>query len=64
MTVSFPGLPPLLDGESYLCHFRESGDGGVVFTTEATEVTNNTVYTCDLNGTIPTFSGVKLGKLV
>ena len=64
VTVSSPGLPPLLDGESYRCHFRESGGGGIEFTTEATEVTNNTVYTCDLNGTIPAFSGVKLGKLV
>ena len=64
MTVSSPGLPPLLVGESYLCHFRERGDGGIEFTTEVTEVTNNVVYTCDLNGTIPAFSGVKLGKLV
>ena len=60
-----PGLPPPLvaSGESYLCHFRESS-GVIEFTTDATVLSPNKVYSCDLNGAVPRFIGIEFGKFI
>jgi hypothetical protein len=41
-------LPPLLDSETYLCHFA---GGEVMFTIEA--IGSGTTYTCNITGVIP-----------
>ena len=60
-----PGLPPPLvaSGESYLCHFRESC-GVIEFTTDAIVLSPNMVYSCDVNGAVPGFSGIELGMIM
>ena len=50
-------LPPLLTGETYLCHFAS---GGVTFTVDAEG--NETVYTCNVTGMIPSvYTGLSTG---
>ena len=51
-------LPPLLVGETYLCHFAS---GGVTFTVAA--MGSGTVYTCNVTERIPSeLEGLRKGE--
>ncbi len=55
-----PSLPPPLSGEMYSCQFKEA-DGPWELTASAT-TEDNMLYTCNLDGTIPSFEGSTLSK--
>lgn len=61
VSVSSPGLPMTLQNEAYECHFHNK-EMGLSFVVPTEEITANTEYTCNINGQVPTFSGIKAGN--
>ena len=59
--MSGPGLPAVLIGESYSCHFEDSL-GRFNITVPSMEVTPGTQYTCNITNIVQQFDGVQAGK--
>ena len=59
--MSGPGLPAVLGGESYSCHF-EDNLGRFNITVPSMEVTPGTQYTCNITTIVQQFGGVQAGK--
>ena len=59
--MSGPGLPAVLGGESYSCHFEDS-QGRFNITVASMEVTPGTQYTCNITNIAQQFGGVQAGK--
>ena len=58
MTLTSPGLPNLLPGESFYCHLADSEGRFPPIIVPAVEVTPGTVFSCDIEGLVPDYPGV------
>ena len=62
--MSGPGLPAVLGGESYSCHFEDSR-GRFNITVPSVEVgSDRTQYTCDITNDLQLFQGVQAGRCI
>ncbi len=52
MTLTSPGLPNLLPGESFSCHLEDSEERFPPIIVPAVEVTPGTVFSCDIEGLV------------
>jgi hypothetical protein len=62
ISVSNPGLPDTLVGESYSCHFEDTLGRFENITVPAMEVTAGTAYTCDITNQVPRYAGIQAGR--
>ncbi|XP_064398654.1 hepatocyte growth factor receptor-like isoform X2 [Halichondria panicea] len=58
VTLTSPGLPNLLPGESFYCHLADSEGRFPPIIVPAVEVTPGTVFSCDIEGLVPDYPGV------
>ena len=59
--MSGPGLPAVLGGESYSCHFEDSL-GRFNITVPSVEVTPGAQYICNITKRVQQFGGVKASR--
>ena len=64
MTVSSPGLPAPLSGESFSCHLADSEDRFPPIVVPALEISPSTEFSCDITGLVPDYQGVTAGVCV
>ena len=58
VTLASPGLPFLMSGETFSCHLADSEGRFPPITVPAVEVTQGTVYNCNITGLVPDYPGV------
>ena len=64
MTVSSPGLPAPLSGESFSCHLADSEDRFPPIVVPALEISPSTEFSCNITGLVPDYQGVTAGVCV
>ena len=61
MTLTSPGLSAVLF-ENFSCYLADNEDRFPPFVVSAIEVTPRTVFSCNIEGRVPSFSGMTAGK--
>ena len=60
--MSGPGLPAVLGGESYSCHFEDSLERFNITVPSVEVGSDRTQYTCDITNEVQLFGGVQAGR--
>ena len=58
VTLTSPGLPNPLPGESFYCHLADGEGRFPPIIVPAVEVTPGTVFSCDIEGLVPDYPGM------
>ena len=62
--MSGPGLPAVLGGESYSCHFEDSLVRFNITVPSVEVGSGGTQYTCNITNEVRLFGGVQAGRFI